>query len=37
MKYGQMLEAVWQLFPTCFWLIAGDWKLVPGPAMILLK
>ena len=22
---------------TCFWLMAGDWKLVPGPFMILLK
>ena len=24
-------------FLTCFWLNAGDWKLVPGPFMILMK
>ena len=24
-------------FQTCFWLNAGDWKLVPGSFMILLK
>ena len=29
--------AVWQTFLTCFWFNAGDWKLVPGPFMILLK
>ena len=26
-----------QTFLTCFWLNAGDWKLVPGPFVILLK
>ena len=29
--------AEWQTFPTCFWLNAGDWKLVPGPVFILVK
>ena len=29
--------AVWQTCPICFWLNAGDWKLVPCPFMILLK
>ena len=28
---------VWQTFLTCFWLFAGDWKLVPDPFLILLK
>ena len=32
MKFGH----VWQTFLACFWLSAGDWKLVPGPFMILL-
>ena len=35
MKLGQIL--VCQIFITCFWLNAADWKLVPGPFMILLK
>ena len=29
--------AVWQTFLTYYWLDAGDWKLVPGPFLILLK
>ena len=37
MKFGQTLCAVWQKFLTCFWLNAGDWKLVPDHFMILLK
>ena len=28
---------VWQIFLSYIWLNAGDWKLVPGPFMILLK
>ena len=31
------LCAAWKTFLTCFWLNAGDWKLIPGPFMILLK
>ena len=37
MKFGQILVCVWQTFLTCFWLNAGDWKLVPGPVIILLE
>ena len=29
--------AAWQTFLKCFWLNAGDWKLVPGPSMTLRK
>ena len=39
-KFGQILVCymtVWQTFLTYFWLNAGDWKLVPGSFMILLK
>ena len=38
-KFGQILQycTVWQTFQTCFLLNAGDWKLIPGPFMILLK
>ena len=31
-KFGQML--VWQTFPSCFGLSAGNWELVLGPLMI---
>ena len=31
------LSDVWQTFLTCFWVTAGDWKLVPGSFMILSK
>ena len=34
---GRYWCAAWQTFLTWFWLNAGDWKLVPGPVMILLK
>ena len=37
MKLFKCQCAVWQTFLTCFWLNAGDWKLVPGTFMILLQ
>ena len=37
MKFGQILVCCMAKFPLCFWLNAGDWKLVLGPFMILLK
>ena len=37
MKFGQILVYWWQTFPTCFWFIVWDWKLVPDLFMILLK
>ena len=36
-NFVKYLRAVWQTFLTCFWLNAGDWKLVPDTFMILLK
>ena len=30
-------SAVWQTFLACIWFTTGDWKLIPGPFMILLK
>ena len=30
-------RAILKIFLTSFWLNAGDWKLVPGPFMILVK
>ena len=39
MKFGHMLEhhttKIWKF--GIFWLIPGDWKLVLGPVMILMK
>ena len=35
MEVTLMLISVWKAFLTCFWFIAGDWKLVPTPIMIL--
>ena len=32
MKFGQILPCC-ITFVTCFWLIARDWKLIPGPSM----
>ena len=29
--------AVWKTFLNCFWLNAGDWKLVPGSFIFFLK
>ena len=37
MKFGQILVYCMTEFLTCFWLNAGDWKLVSGQFMILLK
>ena len=37
MKFGQILVHLLTKFLTCFWLNAGNWKLVPGPFMILMK
>ena len=36
MKFSQILMYL-IIFLTCFWLSAGDWKLVPAPFMILMK
>ena len=36
-KFGQIVVTVWKTFLTCFWLNAGDWKIIPGLFMILLK
>ena len=33
MKFGQIVVYL----ITCFWFSVGDWKLVPGPFMILVK
>ena len=30
-------SVLYDTFLTCFSFIAGDWKLVPGPFMVLLK
>ena len=37
MKFGQILVCCMTNIQLSFWLDAGDWKLVPGPFMILLK
>ena len=37
MKFGQILVCYMTNISNMFWLNAGDWKLVPGPFMILLK
>ena len=37
MKFGQILVCCMANISNMFWLNAGDWKLVPGSFMILLK
>ena len=37
MKFGQMPVCCMTNISNMFWLNAGDWELVPGPFMILLK
>ena len=37
MKLGQILVCCMTNISNMFWLNAGDWKLVPGPFIILLK
>ena len=37
MKFRQILVCCMTKFVTCYWLNAGDWKLVPASFMILLK
>ena len=37
MKFGQILVCCMTNISNMFWLNAGDWKLVPGPFMILIK
>ena len=37
MEFDEILVCCMANILTCFWLDAGDWKLVPGPFMILLK
>ena len=37
MKFGHILVYHITRFATCFWLNFGDWKLVLGPFMILMK
>ena len=36
-KFVQILVWCMANILICFWHNAGDWKLVPGPFMILLK
>ena len=37
MKLAQILVCYMANISNMFWLDAGDWKLVPGPFMILLE
>ena len=37
MKFCQILVCLWQTFLTYFCLNAGNWELVPGAFIILLK
>ena len=37
MKFGQMLVCLIKAFLKWFRFNAGDWKLVQGPFMILMK
>ena len=37
MKFGQVLMCCLTSISKMFWLSAGDWKLVSGPFMVLLK
>ena len=37
MKFGQILVCLIINISNMYWLNAGDWKLVPGPFIILMK
>ena len=37
MNFGQILVCCMTSISNVLWLDAGDWKLVPGPFMILSK